>query len=61
MEPGAIFDVYQDGKETFRGLQTSRGIIDLTALVKDGDIKFILDVDFDNEVDDILTPNILKD
>jgi len=60
METGAIFDVYQDGKETFRGMKTPDGVIDLTALVKKGTIRLVTDVDFDNEVENILIHNILE-
>jgi hypothetical protein len=59
METGAIFDVYQDGKETFRGIKTPDGVIDLTALVKKGAIRLITNIDFDNEVENILIHDIL--
>lgn len=59
METGAIFDVYQDGKETFRGIKTPDGVIDLTELVNKGAIKLVTDVDFDYEVENVLIDNIL--
>lgn len=60
METGAIFDVYQDGKETFRGLQTPHGVIDLNQIVNKGVVKLITDIDFEHEVVRPLIDNILK-
>lgn len=58
-EIGSIFDVYQDGKPTFRGLQTEKGVVDLNTLLFDNKLRRV-EVDSKNEVTEILIDNILK-
>lgn len=55
MKKGMIFDLYQDGQPTKRVIAINeKDVMDL----QDG--KLIFDIDFENEVGDILVDNIFE-
>lgn len=55
MKKGMIFDLYQDGQTTKRVMAVNE-----TDVLVLEDQTFIFNIDFENEVDEILIDNIFK-